>query len=65
MLRSHSPPKKLACLMVQTDLERTGIDYRTEEGIADFHTAGRHSHLMESLRSGVTVPQGNGTCPPQ
>ena len=47
MVRMPFPLKKLACLMVQTDLERAGIDYRTEEGIADFQTAGGHSHLME------------------
>ncbi len=44
-------------LMVRKDLERAGIEYRTDEGIADFHAAGRHSHITELLRSGATVPQ--------
>jgi hypothetical protein len=27
------------------DLERVGIAYETEDGIADFQAAGRHSHI--------------------
>jgi integrase len=44
-------------LMVRKDLERAGLEYRTDDGIADFHAAGRHSHITELLRSGATVPQ--------
>ncbi len=44
-------------LMVQKDLERAGIPYETEDGIADFHAAGRHSHITELLRNGATVPE--------
>ncbi len=43
--------------MVQKDLERAGIPYETEEGIADFHAAGRHSHITELLRNGATLPE--------
>ena len=41
--------------MVQRDLERAGIPYETEEGIADFHAAGRHSHVTGLLRIGATL----------
>ncbi len=44
-------------LMVKRDLERVGIEYETAEGIADFHAAGRHSHVTGLLRSGATLPQ--------
>jgi site-specific recombinase XerC len=44
-------------LMVRKDLERVGIPYKTEEGIADFHAAGRHSHVTELLRSGASLPE--------
>jgi hypothetical protein len=44
-------------LMVRKDLERVGIPYQTEEGIADFHAAGRHSHVTELLRSGASLPE--------
>jgi integrase/recombinase XerD len=43
-------------LMVKKDLERAGIPYETKDGIADFHAAGRHSHITGLLRSGVSVP---------
>jgi hypothetical protein len=43
--------------MVKKDLERIGIAYETAEGIADFHAAGRHSHITELLRHGATLPQ--------
>ena len=39
--------------MVRKDLERAGIAYETTEGIADFHAAGRASHITEMLRSGA------------
>ncbi len=41
--------------MVKKDLERVGIPYETKEGIADFHAAGRHSHVTGLLESGVSV----------
>jgi hypothetical protein len=43
--------------MVQKDLERIGIPYETADGIADFHAAGRHSHITELLRNGTTLPE--------
>jgi site-specific recombinase XerD len=42
--------------MIQKDLKRAGIEYRTEEGIADFHAAGRHTFITQLLRSGVSLP---------
>ena len=44
-------------LMVKKDLTRAGIPYKTAEGIADFHAAGRHSHVTELLRSGASLPE--------
>ncbi len=49
--------KRRTWLMVKRDLERVGISYKTEEGIADFHAAGRHTHITQLLRSGVTLPE--------
>jgi site-specific recombinase XerC len=49
--------KKKTWLMVQKDLERVGIPYETTEGIADFHAAGRHSHVTGLLRNGATLVQ--------
>ncbi len=43
--------------MVKLDLERVGIPYENAEGIADFHAAGRHTHITELLRSGVSLVQ--------
>jgi site-specific recombinase XerD len=48
---------KKTWLMVRKDLERVGIPYETEEGIADFHAAGRHTHITELLRNGATLPE--------
>ena len=31
------------------------IPYRTEEGTADFHAVGRHSHITELLRNGASL----------
>jgi len=31
--------------------------YETEDGIADFHAAGRHSHITELLRNGTSLPE--------
>jgi len=44
-------------IMVKKDLERVGIAYETAEGIADFHAAGRHTHITELLRNGVSLPE--------
>ena len=44
-------------LMVKKDLERVGIAYRTDAGIADFHAAGRHTHITELLRNGATLAE--------
>ena len=46
-----------AWLMVKTDLERVGIAYKNSDGIADFHAAGRLTHITELLRNGVTLPE--------
>jgi site-specific recombinase XerC len=48
--------KRRTWLMVKKDLERVGIPYETKEGFADFHAAGRHSHITGLLKSGVSVP---------
>jgi site-specific recombinase XerD len=47
--------RKKTWLMVKKDLERVGIPYETHEGIADFHAAGRHSHITGLLRHGATL----------
>jgi integrase len=44
-------------LMVKKDLARVGIPYETPEGIADFHAAGRHTHITQLLRSGASLPE--------
>lgn len=44
-------------LMVKKDLERVGIPYQNEEGIADFHASGRHTYITELLRNGTTLPE--------
>jgi integrase len=44
-------------LMVKKDLERAGIPYETADGIADFHAAGRHTHITELLRNGASLPE--------
>jgi hypothetical protein len=38
--------------MVKLDLAVAGIPYETDEGIADFHAAGRHSYVTELFRAG-------------
>ena len=43
--------------MIQKDLKRVGIPYRTAEGIADFHAAGRHTYITQLLRSGASLPE--------
>ncbi len=47
--------RKKTWLMVKKDLERVGIPYETPEGIADFHAAGRHSHITGLVRSGASI----------
>ena len=42
-------------LMVKKDLSLAGIPYKTDKGIADFHAAGRHTHITELLRNGATL----------
>jgi hypothetical protein len=49
--------RKKTWYMVKKDLERIGIPYETHEGIADFHAAGRHSHITGLLRNGATLVQ--------
>ena len=49
--------RKKTWFMVKKDLERRGIPYETEEGFADFHAAGRHSHITGLLQSGATLTQ--------
>lgn len=49
--------KRRTWLMVKKDLERVGIPYETSEGIADFHAAGRHTHITELLRNGASLPE--------
>ncbi len=49
--------RKKTWFMVRKDLERVGIPYENEDGIADFHAAGRHTHITELLRNGATLPQ--------
>jgi hypothetical protein len=43
--------------VVKKDLQRVGIPYETEEGIADCHAAGRHTHITELLRNGASLPE--------
>lgn len=49
--------RRKAWLMVKLDLERVGIPYENHEGVADFHAAGRHTHITELLRNGATLPE--------
>ena len=44
-------------VMVKKDLERVGIPYENEEGIADFHASGRHTYITELLRNGASLPE--------
>jgi len=43
--------------MVKKDLERVGIPYKTDKGYADFHAAGRHTHITELFRSGASITE--------
>lgn len=49
--------EKKTWFMIRKDLEAAGIPYETSEGIADFHAAGRHSHITELMRNGVSLPE--------
>lgn len=64
-LKGRRPTEKLfpglenkkTWFMVKKDLKRAGIEYETAEGIADFHAAGRHSHITELLRNGTSLSE--------
>lgn len=49
--------KKKLSFAIQRDLKLAGIAYQTEEGIADFHAAGRHTYITQLLRSGASLPE--------
>ena len=49
--------KKRLAVAIQSDLKRAGIPYKTDEGIADFHAAGRHTYITQLLRSGASLPE--------
>lgn len=50
--------KRRTWIMVKKDLERTGIPYRDKQDrVADFHAVGRHTHITELLRNGVSIPE--------
>lgn len=49
--------KRRTWLMVKLDLERVQIPYLTSDGVADFHAAGRHTHITELLRNGASLPE--------
>ena len=49
--------QKKAYFMIRYDLKTANIPYQTDEGIVDFHAAGRHTHITELLRNGVSLPE--------
>jgi integrase len=49
--------KKKLSFAIERDLKRAGIPYKTAEGIADFHAAGRHTYITQLLRSGASLPE--------
>lgn len=53
---------KNTAVMVKRDLERIGIPYRNDAGVADFHAAGRHTHITELVRSGASLPEVKELC---
>lgn len=55
--------RKRTWFMVRKDLERVGIAYETEDGIADFHAAGRHSHITGLLRNGTSLVEAKELAP--
>lgn len=44
-----------AYVMIRKDLESAGIPYRTKDGDADFHAAGRHTFITELMRNGTPI----------
>jgi len=44
-------------LCVKKDLERIGIPYRNADGVADFHAAGRHSHITGLIENGASLAE--------
>lgn len=45
-------------LLVKRDWSAwTGIPYTTLEGVADFHVAGRHTHITRLLCNGARLPE--------
>jgi len=63
-LRGMAPGEKLfpklatakTGAMLRKDLDGPA-EFETAEGVADFHAAGRHSHITELLRNGATLPE--------
>ena len=50
--------RKKTWLIVKKDLARVDISFQDDQGrIADFHAAGRHTHITELLRNGVSLPE--------
>ena len=47
--------KRRTWLIIKKDHEWVGILYRSEEGIADFHAVGRHTHITELIRNGASL----------
>lgn len=47
--------KRRTWLMVKKDLKRAKIAYKTSEGVADFHAAGRHTYITGLLQNGVSL----------
>ena len=41
--------------MVRRDLHLAGIPYKTQERLAEFHAAGRHSHITGLIASGASI----------
>ena len=49
--------RRRTSVMVKKDLERVGIPYMTEKGYADFHAAGRHTHITDLFRTGASLTE--------
>ena len=47
--------KKGRGVMMKKELARAGSRYETEEGTADLHAVGRHTHITEPLRNGASL----------
>jgi site-specific recombinase XerD len=48
--------RKKAWFMIKKDLERVGLQYKTDDGYADFHAC-RHTHITDLLRNGATLTE--------